>query len=363
VAAIYAFILLIQNMQSVGRITLFPLLGITYFLLLLLSSWIHSGEYASLSNFLSILRFTVFIIYVDYAIRTDEKIMVNAIFSAFVVLVIWDSVGVLQHPLGLYRTDVVNWGDDYHSTAQWLFGNKNNHSTYYMAALFLAFWKYTLHRTFRMKAFVIALGVLLCVSSIVLMSSTSLVVVFLTSFGILSFFVQEKHMIRNKQLIACKKLYSIMLVANVLIISRVAFFLKPIVEGVFGKNMTFSGRVYVWEKVIEIAKSNWFLGVGNISSDDLRNITGLYACINAHNQLLDSFLRGGVFLLAVIIFAFFILSREIDNIGEPLPRRVVTIIFLALMIKMIFEQVAEGYLAWFFFALIYWYSIRSNDRV
>lgn len=75
-----------------------------------------------------------------------------------------------------------------------------------------------------------------------------------------------------------------------------------------GKDITFSGRTYLWDYVIHDAETNFYIGSGyksfwNINAD-LIFLYFDYFAVNGHNFLLDYYLEQGLF--GLLLFVFFI---------------------------------------------------------
>lgn len=337
---------------------------LAYFSVMFFTSLFNAVPYANESTVLSIVRLFVFLLCISFFLQNVTKTAVLGIFLAIFIIVVWDLVGIITNPSGLFRTEVVIWGNEYHSSAQWLLGNKNNHSIFFVLILFLAYWLHRLYlnRITGLLCVIVAISVV--VGSIILYSATSLAVVIVCSTGLLLSLLERKQYNSLYEItrVKCITIYVVSFLMNIFVLSGFTFFLSPLVEGVFKKDLTFSSRTKVWSAVFRIITEHPLMGIGNVDSNDLVERCGLYEAFNAHNQFLDSYLRGGIVLFLLTLLLFFVVAKCVDGMRYSNESKMIKFVFLSIMIKMITEQLLGGYLSWFLLAILIEYIYCFNSK-
>ena len=91
--------------------------------------------------------------------------------------------------------------------------------------------------------------------------------------------------------------------------------LNKLIEGVFGKSLTFSGRKYIWDYALSNFTSNPIIGNGfnSISSLFKNKVIPIYGRIasHSHNGFLDVFLQGGLVGLILILIILIVIFNKI----------------------------------------------------
>lgn len=70
--------------------------------------------------------------------------------------------------------------------------------------------------------------------------------------------------------------------------------------GETGKDITFSGRLYIWDNAMQVIEQNPVLGVGYYQSGEWAELH--LSAVNSHNAILDVLIVGGWTLLAFLVF-------------------------------------------------------------
>ncbi|WP_418223342.1 O-antigen ligase family protein [Clostridium isatidis] len=111
-------------------------------------------------------------------------------------------------------------------------------------------------------------------------------------------------------------------------------FLNKIIGNFFGKNLTFSGRKYIWEYTFKHFIDNPIIGYGFNSIDTLfrKKVIPVYdrVAAHSHNGFLEVFLQNGLIGLIFIIIIIFIYFRNIQyfSMFEKRLLRVYMIVFI-----------------------------------
>ena len=91
--------------------------------------------------------------------------------------------------------------------------------------------------------------------------------------------------------------------------------LNKLIEGVFGKSLTFSGRKYIWDYALSKLTTNPIIGSGfnSISTLFKDKVIPIYGRIasHSHNGFLDVFLQGGIVGIILILIILIVIFNRI----------------------------------------------------
>lgn len=123
------------------------------------------------------------------------------------------------------------------------------------------------------------------------------------------------YVFRNKWIYSIRKLFASMLAITVFLEITIVVLLNSKIISylaiLFGKNVTFSSRTYLWSNAIELIKKKWLIGYGQQTEMSLRKLIGNKS--GAHNYYLDLlFQRGilGALPFVVIVFLIIIFLKK-----------------------------------------------------
>ena len=102
-----------------------------------------------------------------------------------------------------------------------------------------------------------------------------------------------------------------------------------------GKEITFSGRAYIWQYGIDIIKEHVCYGIGYYQGGDWAE--SYIKAKHVHNSVLDILLCGGVTLISFIIFLLYKLYRRLRNINIISIKNGVVFISLVYLLMLQFE--------------------------
>lgn len=112
---------------------------------------------------------------------------------------------------------------------------------------------------------------------------------------------------------------SVRLAIMVTLVSTAVLFalIVPIVVDLLGRDLTFSGRTYLWNFSLEYAANKWLLGYGinsfwrEMLYDDMLIFYGFWNVAQAHNGFIEALLSGGVVgLILVVGLYLYVLSKS-----------------------------------------------------
>lgn len=321
---------------------LFGFLPLIYYLYVYLISWNNQIGYANKNTFSALLQFFIIIGLFFHLWKRNPQLAYNILLIVFAILCIWDMIDIFYNPNGSA------------GIGQWLFGNKNNHSLYFCLFIYMLFLKCKQNYSLINKFFLLIFMILTTVSTVIMGSSTSIssILIVDTAVIIYLYYKSSLHISSYSVLIGALSL-------NVLVIIGQTDFLSNIVS-LFGKDLTFSERTIAWSRALLLIQKKPIFGWGMIHGTYAKEMIG-YS--NAHNQLLDCIVTGGVILLIFFIIILFYLAANINRIEDNGIKIFNIIFFAALLIKMIFEQIAADYLFWILLIIMFCdMSMYHNEK-
>lgn len=129
-----------------------------------------------------------------------------------------------------------------------------------------------------------------------------------------------------------------------------------LIEGILGKSLTLTGRIGIWNAVLDNMKGHYLFGHGVGSGIPFIYEFGEPVTYE-HNQLLNVLFSGGIVGLAFFLFILFTAFSKIQK-TNPSPFTYVTVAFLlALCVQMISEHPYENA----FFAVLLLLGYRAGD--
>lgn len=152
-----------------------------------------------------------------------------------------------------------------------------------------------------------------------------------------------------------------------IIFQNIQVYFRDFIYNFFGKNVTFSGRTYIWENVIPIIKENLLLGNGMTESANIifmnKIINSAYSMtgfFSSHNTYLQELYYGGfISLIPLVLFVLYI--RGITKVKDEC---VVYILIALIGILFVYIFEAVGYLGVFFLGmLLYCYANYQKRRM
>ena len=148
------------------------------------------------------------------------------------------------------------------------------------------------------------------------------IIIFPVVFGLI-FYLKDKN-IKIIRLINAKLIYILFLIINYILLSgKLLEILSVIIVKYLKKSITLSGRIYLWQTVIEVLNKKPLFGLGVQSNEfdekffyESSGFVGGTAVNHPHNHFLNVAYHGGFIALIVFILIVFITMCDIDKIKE-----------------------------------------------
>ena len=324
----------------------FMILTICYFAYLIAITFIYHNKAADVHLIISNLKIVFMLCAIEYLLKRTPDSTINIMFFILITFVLIDFASIVLFPNGLYQTEQIwnEWSSS--QEAFWIYGNKNNRIYWYVLLSIITWLRYIFNN--KSKVMVLITSGISIVAMMLVKSSTATIVAILVSVGV--FYLTYK-----KQTNLNMNSYGILVIyvcITVLILLGSTSLLKPFVEGVLHKDMTFTGRSTAWERVLLLIASKPVFGWGVIDSETATGLLKSIAFVNPHNQLLNCLWQGGIILVFILSL---IMTTTAFNIAKTpnRPERIgIQFVWIGLLIDMIFEVLLGTGATWICLLLI-----------
>lgn len=336
----------------------FMVIASLYTVFLVIMSFINKTDRADYHLVVSNIKAVVFLYVVEWSIKEDTKRAINTLFYVLLAYTLMDFASVLLFPDGIYYKETVwnEWSTSYY--AQWIFGNKNNRVYWYLCLLLAACWKEMYDESGIMRLVLAALCVISLMAAILCNSMTSLVVLCVATLGIWMGFLREKetHLHINPKFI-----YPGYLAFSALWISGSVTFLQGIIEGLLGRNMSFTNRTMAWGRAILNILQKPIFGWG-ILGEKATEILGSKVFVNAHNQLLETLWQGGICALLLFSALIVIAITSAGKISSNKKNIFFSLMITAILVEMLAESILGVDATWIYLLLYYQFANRLCEE-
>ena len=324
----------------------FMILTICYFAYLIAITFIYHNKAADVHLIISNLKIVFMLCAIEYLLKRTPDSTINIMFFILITFVLIDFASIVLFPNGLYQTEQIwnEWSSS--QEAFWIYGNKNNRIYWYVLLSIITWLRYIFNN--KSKVMVLITSGISIVAMMLVKSSTATIVAILVSVGV--FYLTDK-----KQTNLNMNSYGILVIyvcITVLILLGSTSLLKPFVEGVLHKDMTFTGRSTAWERVLLLIASKPVFGWGVIDSETATGLLKSIAFVNPHNQLLNCLWQGGIILVFILSLIMTTTAFNIAKTPNRPERTGIQFVWIGLLIDMIFEVLLGTGATWICLLLI-----------
>lgn len=314
---------------------------ILFLLILFISTLLNNGDVTSC--IFTMLHIITLSLIVDYGIRYHSSSFLNAFEFLLTTLVIINLVSILMNPNGMY-TDSSGYKDN------WFLGYRNIHILFILPALLISY----INSFYKYNKLTIKNYLLLLVSIISLVlvnSSTSLI-----GIAIITIFTVFSGFFNNIKLMNIKTYFLTYIVLFFgIVVFRVQNIFSYIIEDILHKNLTLTGRVYIWDYVIDFIKVKPFLGYGIEDKLVRLNKTNYLQSYHAHNQFLEIAYQTGIIGFICFIIILFKSFKELFKYRKENIAKIISLVIFIFLIMMLTEAYSYEY---FFYLFVFCYDIK-----
>lgn len=336
-----AFIFISLGLLLLGgkyKISIISICIIFIFMALSLSTIIVSHDYFTLIKIAG--PATAICLFTDYAMQRRPKEYLKASLVLLCTLYTLNFITILlYYPKGMYRTDYVI-GDTY------LMGFDNN-MIYNMLPMccYAYLYSYISKKRIFSKISIFATG-LMIISEIYVKSGSG--VIQSAILVLLVICINRKCFIH---IIKPIYVFVFFYIGTYLItIWRIQNYFADFIVGVLGKDVTMTGRTYLWDYAISVIKSNPIIGIG-ASERTVLGVNGhLYP--HPHCLLLDFVYKGGILMLICFFILTFVFIYKYKQACSTIVRKIILITLFAFLIGEMVNSTQYKIFFWATFVLI-----------
>lgn len=274
------------------------------------------------------LQITAIILLIELAFQYKAYTLLEAtvVFRAYIYI---NLVMILLSPQGMLGNE--SW---------WLLGYRNIHSWTLLpiATLLImrAFWKFG-----KLDKLTVLDLILILLTLVVVKSATTLIGIFVYLFvAVIAWLCYKK----NTEMPKVINLFDGLIVTLVffvgIILCHVEQIFEPFIVKILHKDITFTGRRWIWDQTVAYLKEHFWFGKGYLTISDFRKIFpgGEFDYAHPHNYVLSLMMQGGVILLIIAVLGIIIAGLRLWRNRNCLLAN----LFLALMLSMIAMGLTES---------------------
>ena len=322
-----------------GKIDKFILFVILFYCSLLFSTFYFSQSYVNLIyEFASILSWIV--LFKINMLDNKDKFL-TTLENTFFILLLINFITIILFPGGFYLNSSGYSGN-------YFLGYDNNLITYIFPALALSFTN-SLNKNGKIGLKSIFLLIISFCSIIFTWSATGVVSMVIMIVLFFAYTINKKDFPIKKYIVVALSLFI------GIVFLRFQNIFSFIIEGWLKKDLTFTGRTYIWDIFIGEIKKSILIGHGIVDSKYL--IRTLNAG-HAHNYFLQILYQGGLVTFGMFLGFFFSAINKVKNCKE---KKYVGIVIFAYLISFIFEAYSLTNMFIIVLLIAYYYEPSSKN--
>lgn len=253
---------------------------------------------------------------------------------------------IVLFPNGLYRSSTY-WQN-------WLLGYKNQFVPYFIVACLVAYI-FRCQGGSRLREW--GIYTVCMISSLLVESSTSIVGFFLLLLLIWIHRVFHTHY--SAYFMTCVN--AILVIA--IPVLRLQEMFSFVIEVILGRDLSFTGRTDLWDKVLQIIQKNPILGYGIQETEEIMSVLGYRWAYHAHNLILDILLDGGFPLLIMYLMLIVLICRHLHRFEKTEVAQGAIIMLFAFQIMGLMEVYSSAFLYIIYFLAYYVKDFVSTFEV
>lgn len=266
----------------------------------------------------------------------DMDILIKCFFKYFVCLVSLNFLLMLLFPQGIYSIYSSAYSTN---TIEWLFGVGNSAISWHFPAVVIS-WIYS--KMIHNDKYAWYMSIIALIANLIDGSATATV-------GILMILLIQNVNLMRKIL---KPKIGVIL-ATIFFLLIVIFqnfdYLQPIIVGFLGKDMTFTGRLAIWNNAVSAIKQNPIIGHGVMYSNDIIKILGALSntdiiwegATHCHDNYLQIAFTGGLIAIVIYFKIYYIAIKKLTIFWKnPIAKACTAglIAFLIIQISEVFDN-------------------------
>ncbi|MBU6134280.1 O-antigen ligase family protein [Clostridium tertium] len=320
-----ANVLDLSKKLEISNITIISILSV---ILLFISTIINRGSYL---KFLGYLVTSLGILFtISYYIKRNKENLLTGIVYTFRIMIYINFITMILYPDGLYKVY------DIYSSAVIRYnflGLDNGISPY-----FITLMGFSLCREYNFKSkigLMCKVDIIISVISIIFYWSATAIIGFM---AFIIFILLAKFL---KRIINLNTLYKLILILSiVLVVFGGTGVLAPFLENFLKRDITLTGRTYIWKEAITMILKKTCLGYGIQNTPNIVYFFIYNDYRTAHNEYLQVLLNGGLFYFLCLVFQLVIVKNNIVKFGQ---NNLTCVIMSSTIVSLMVMMIAESY--------------------
>lgn len=318
IMSILAFVFLFLIYIKRKIVSKFDLLVILFYSLILFSTFFHDGNILKVISDIS-LNMGI-IIMVNLFLKDNRMEFLKALLIYFYLLLILNTISIFVFPDGIVQTE-------YLKTPIYLLGIDNRFAFTYIPGLcIIALYDYLFNNRFTKLTYIYFVATY--ITFIYFWTVGALVA---ESLFILFYILIYKLKIKN---LINKYLPTVIILFFAVVVFRLQNLFKYIIVTVLHKDLTFTSRTLIWDKVIKLISDNKILGIGVQKSNTMIKYISAF---HSHSHFLNITLQGGFIGILVYIIMLFIVFKELNDYKKFFVAQIVAFSLFVLYIALIVD--------------------------
>lgn len=294
---------------------------------LMISSYL--SDTAFVHTFFNIyLKIIAMSFYLDYGLKNYSNTIIPSMYKVFYILICINFYTLIKFPDGLYTTDLFS--------RNWFFDYDNTHIFMYFPAIVCMFFNMKLNKK-KWGIFDVIFILLITFCVYYCFSANSVVAYTLFLIYLLMYKFINKLEIFNSR----TYFIAYFVIFFTIVIFRLQNVFSWLIVGILGKDLTFTNRTVIWERVIDLIKTKLLLGYGQENSSIISSKLGNIHYTHAHNTTLDVLYKGGIITSISFLFLIIYPIKELYETRENELSKFISYIIFCLFIMMNFEAREE----------------------
>ena len=288
----------------------------------------YLGEYSNVYDFfVKYIKIIGISIYLNTSLESHTEKAIKTLNIVYCILVLINFLTIVIFPYGLFS-------DSLYSN-NWFFLYDNMHIFMFLPAILINLLVGKYKRKKRLSLMLEFVIITYCVFYCFSANSVVSYCIFI-SFLFLYKIVKKIKILNSKNYFIT---YIIMFF--LIVVFKIQEIFRWLIVVVLKKDMTFSSRTILWEKVITFIKRNPILGYGEESTAIFSEKMGSVNFTHAHNTILDVTYRYGIIGAILHILMILIPVKKLYNFKENDISKIISISLFCLLITCLFEARVE----------------------
>jgi O-antigen ligase len=277
---------------------------------------------------------------VDYGIKNNTKTFLNSFEFLLFILAFINLITILLHPDGLYVNST-----GYYSN--WFLGYKNTHILFLMPLTLISLSNsYLKFNRLKFRNYIVIL--LSIVSTVLVENSTGLVGLLI----IISFITLPKK-IKDFKIFNIMNYFMVYISSFIfIVVLRLQNYFSFFIVDFLHKDLTFTGRTYIWDSVIETIKYKLILGHGLVTFHYMANV------YTTHNSLLDLLYKTGIIGFVSYIIIIYKSLKELYKYRDYKIAKFISIVLFTYFIMMLTEAYPYDFIIFILISVYLCFLIR-----